>query len=230
MRLAIIPARGSSKRLPRKNIVDFMGKPMLAWSIECAMETGLFDRIIVSTEDDEIGAIAEQYGAIWDHRPDELARDTDTVASVCSHLLQTELMKGYSYKTMACLYATAPLRNREDIENAVNLIELENADYAMAVTDYFYNPLEALIVKENNARLMWQDLASLSRHEQPNLKVDAGSTYAVSVPAFLSNNDFYGPNLKVFEVPANRAIDINDSADLDRALWHASKEMISSES
>lgn len=223
-RLAIIPARGGSKRLPRKNIMQFMGKPMLGWSIECAKESGLFDRILVSTEDAEIGNIAETSGAVWSHRPPDLAGDKTTVAEVCLDLLRRESAEKRVYNTMVCLYATAPLRLVEDIHEAVRLVEAEHADFVMSVTDFVYNPFEAIrIDNSGNASLMWPELAALSRFERPVVKVDAGSTYAVSTEAFLKYGDFYGPNLKVFEIPPERAVDIDDQVDFEKALMLAKR-------
>jgi pseudaminic acid cytidylyltransferase len=116
MNLAIIPARGGSKRIPRKNIRDFCGKPMIAWSIEAAQESGLFEHIIVSTDDSEIADVARFYGAeVPFMRPAELADDHTGTTEVIAHATQWMLERQWPVQTVCCLYATAPFVQAEDI-------------------------------------------------------------------------------------------------------------------
>src|SRR5690554_2569137 len=116
MKVAIIPARGGSKRIPRKNIREFCGKPMIAWSIEAAQESGSFDRIIVSTDDEEIATVAERWGAeIPFTRPANLADDfTDTIP-VIAHAIETLAEGGMHFSAVCCLYATAPFVQAEHL-------------------------------------------------------------------------------------------------------------------
>ena len=108
MKLAIIPARGGSKRIPRKNIKEFCGKPMIAYSIEAALESGLFDRVIVSTDDKEIADVAKEYGAeVPFIRPPELSDDFTPTIPVIAHAIE-ELEKEVSVELACCIYATAP--------------------------------------------------------------------------------------------------------------------------
>src|SRR6266849_842542 len=134
-RLAIIPARAGSKRLPRKNLLPFRGRPMLAYTIEAARDSRCFDRVVVSTEDDEIAGVARTAGAAVFKRSPELATDTARVTDVCLDVLAGEERAGRSYDVFACLHATAPLRRAEDIVAVVSLIEC-GAEFAMAVTTY----------------------------------------------------------------------------------------------
>jgi CMP-N-acetylneuraminic acid synthetase len=142
--VAIIPARGGSKRLPRKNIVDFLGRPIIAYTIDAARDSGCFERIVVSTEDDEIVAIAERAGAMVDRRAPELATDGVGLVDVCLDFLDREAGVGRNWDVMACLYATAPLRNAKDIRATMALLEPGRCAFSMAVTSYERYPHQAL--------------------------------------------------------------------------------------
>lgn len=224
-RIAIIPARGGSKRLPRKNILDFNGKPLICWSIDVAKKCGLFDSVVVSTEDNEIGEIAERNGASWHKREQNLATDTASVVDVCLDVLNSMKWSAHSrFETMVCLYATSPLRTENDIVSSVSTLENEKLDSVITVTDYYYSPFEALHVKDDgSASLMWPDYVAKTRFELPRAKVDAGSVYAVSVESFLTNADFYAGKLKVIELPRQRAVDIDDQDGYDLALYYSKK-------
>ena len=117
MKIAVIPARGGSKRIPRKNIKDFCGKPMIAWSIEAAKTSGLFDHIIVSTDDAEIAEVAEQWGAeVPFMRPDELSNDFAGTTEVIAHATQWAIDQGYDVDAVCCIYATAPFVQVADLK------------------------------------------------------------------------------------------------------------------
>ena len=220
-RVALIPARGGSKRLPRKNLLQFAGKPLLVWAIECARDTGLFDRICVSSEDEEIGGVAEDNGAVWFHRTSDLASDRVEMDEVCLDFVEREAQAGRDVDLLAILLPTAPLRATEDIARVVDAVETGKTDFAMAVTDYPYSPFEALEVSEDGqAHLMWPDYAKRSRQDRPHVMVDAGSAYAVRVPSYLQARTVYGPGLKVIEVPAERAVDIDTAEDVTRAEFY----------
>jgi len=134
-RIAIIPARGGSKRLPRKNVADFLGKPIIAYTIEAALACHLFDKVAVSTEDREIADVARRFGASVILRPDALATDQSQVKDVCLHVLEQEAHAGRDYDGFGCLYATAPLRNVADISGTAGLIEPGVCEFSMAVTE-----------------------------------------------------------------------------------------------
>jgi pseudaminic acid cytidylyltransferase len=221
-RLAIIPARGGSKRLPRKNVADFLGKPIIAYTIEAALGTKLFDRVVVSTEDAEIADVATRYGAVVDRRDVALATDTATVAEVCLCVLGKERDAGREYDVLCCLYATAPLRNAWDIEATVRLLESERCDYAVAVTKYSYYPFQALkLTERGRLEPMWPEYVDRRSHEIGPLFAGNGSTYAVTVKAFESTRNFYGPNMRGHVMPPIRSVDIDEQEDLDVALCFA---------
>lgn len=222
--LALIPARGGSKRLPGKNIVNFRGKPIIAYTIEAAFKTGLFERVIVSTEDVRVQEVAAQYGAEINQRHPELAKDTARVVDVCTNLLKHEADKGRNYDILCCLYSTAPLRNAEDIMKTVDLVKDGQCDFAMAVTEYYFPPHQAL--KKNALSFlepMWPEVVHFQSQSMPDMLVDNGSTYAVSVPAFLKTGSFFGTRLKGYLMPRARSVDIDVKEDLELADLYAER-------
>jgi len=137
MRIAIIPARGGSKRIPRKNIKDFCGKPMIAWSIEAAKVSGLFDHIIVSTDDAEIAEVSKQWGAeVPFMRPAELSNDYAGTTEVIAHAAQWALDQGFDLEAVCCIYATAPFVQVSDLKQGWDALESGDWLYAFTVTDF----------------------------------------------------------------------------------------------
>ena len=137
MRLAIIPARGGSKRIPRKNIRDFCGKPIITWSIEAALQSKCFDRVIVSTDDEEIADVARRFGAeVPFLRPAKLADDYTGTAAVVRHTIEWFEGNGILYEEVCCIYATAPFIRAEDIQSGLEKLHSSNADYAFTVTSF----------------------------------------------------------------------------------------------
>lgn len=222
--IAIVPARGGSKRLPRKNIIDFLGRPIIAYTIEAALACGLFDRVVVSTEDEEIAGVARQCGAWVLDRPQSLATDSSTVVEVCLDLLDREQKAGRSYTTMCCLYATSPLRNAQDIKDTMILVTSGQCDFAMAITEYSLPPHQALrMEKTGTLAPMWPELVHRRAREVGPLYVDCGSIYVVSVPKFRDLRTFYGPGLRGHIMPHDRSVDIDVQEDLELALYFGKK-------
>lgn len=221
-RIAIIPARGGSKRLPRKNIAPFGGKPIIAHTIEAAFQTELFATIVVSTEDAEIADAASRYGARVLLRPKELASDVAQVKDVCLQVLADEEAAGRTYDMFACLYATSPLRNAADIAATVALFEPGKCEFSMAVAEFPYPPFQALKVQaDGSLEPMWPELVNKRSQEIGKLVVDNGSTYCVGVEAFRRHKSFYGPGLRGYAMPFARSIDIDVEADLQLARLFA---------
>ena len=224
-RVAIIPARGGSKRLPRKNIISFRGRPIIAHTIEAARSTGLFERVVVSTEDTEIAEVSARFGAEIDRRDPGLATDSASVKEVCVDFLQREAAAGHSWDLLCVLYATAPLRNSEDIRQVVELIKPGRCDFAIGVTQYEMPPHQALrVLSDHHLEPMWPELVQARSDAVGELRVDNGSTYAVSVPAFLEQQSFYGPNLCGHEMPRERSVDIDTREDLELLSFYAERQ------
>ena len=223
-RIAIIPARGGSKRLPRKNLLPFLGRPMIAHTIEQALRAGCFDRVLVSTEDDEIAAVARAARADIHVREAELATDAARVVDVCIAVLDSEALAGRTYEVFACFYPTAPLRRAEDIRAVMALIDGEGAAFAMAVTTFPIAPHQALRVQQDGTLTpMWPELVERRASELDPLVVDNGSTYAAKVGAFRRHRSFYGPLLRGHVMPRERSVDIDEQSDYDLACWYAER-------
>lgn len=218
-RLAIIPARGGSRRLPRKNVLPFNGMPIIAYTIGAALETGLFARVVVSTEDAEIADVAGRYGAEVDARPMRLAADAATIVEVCEELLGREAQAGREYDSLCCLYATAPLRNAEDIAGTVTLLDPQACDFSIAVTRYLHYPHQALRkVGGEFLTPMWPELADVRASALGQLVAGNGSTYCARVTEFLRLRSFQGPRLRGYEMPLSRSVDIDTEEDFQIAL------------
>lgn len=145
--ICIIPARGGSKRIPKKNIKDFLGKPIIAYSIEMALETGLFEEVMVSTDDLEIAEIAKNYGAkVPFMRSKETSDDYATTMAVIKEVLEMYNESGRVFDAVCCLYPTAVLANTQDIKKGYEL--LEQADVVLPVTEFSFPPLRSFKVNE----------------------------------------------------------------------------------
>jgi N-acylneuraminate cytidylyltransferase len=221
-RLAIIPARGGSKRLARKNLLPFCGWPMLAHTVEAALTSGCFERVLVSTEDKEIAGVARTAGAEVFKRSPELADDTATVTDVCLDVLSNEERAGRVYDVFACLYATAPLRRAEDIAAVLALLDSNSTNFAMAVVRWALPPHQALRMGADGMLTpMWPELVELRASEVGPLVVDNGSTYAARIDAFRKEKTFYGTGLRGHVMPRERSVDIDTREDYELACWYA---------
>ena len=221
--ICIIPARGGSKRLPRKNIIDFQGKPIIAYTINAAIKTGLFDRVVVSTDDQEIANVSIKFGAEIDFRKKELATDDSRVVDVCLDFLNHETKSNNFYDMISCLYATAPLRNYNDIKSMINMVSDGRCKFAIAVTKFHYPPHQALKFDENcDITPFWPKLLLMNSNELPKLCVDNGSTYVMDVNEFIRLKSFYGQPLKGYLMPRERSVDIDTKSDLELARYYFS--------
>ena len=221
-KIAFIPARGGSKRIPKKNIINFKDKPIISYTIESAIKANIFDEVIVSTDNEEIAKISEKYGAKAILRKIDLATDTSMVKDVCYDFLSNYLKQNKKCDILCTLFATAPLRNYEDIKNVVSLIIPDICDFSLAVTTYDLPPHQALLKKENDfIEPMWPDLINHNERDIGRLVVDNGSTYAFDVKKFMELKTFFGPKLKVHEMPKNRSVDLDTEDDLQLLKYYS---------
>lgn len=214
--IAIIPARGSSKRLPRKNILPINGQPMISYPIRAAKESGLFDEIIVSTEDEEIAKIAKSYDVTVSIRPDSLAQDRSTVNQVCDELLSRDEYQ--DVESFCCIYATAIFLTVEDLVNANKLLTIKpSVDYVMGVSEYNYHPVQAMIEIDGYLTSMWPKYNSMQSQFYPHLVASNGTMYWARKDKFLKDKTFYGERLVSYKLLDSHTVDIDTIDDYEHA-------------
>lgn len=229
MIIAVIPARGGSKRIPRKNIRLFEGKPIIAWSIEAALNSGCFDRVIVSTDDEEIAAIARAYGAeVPFMRPSALADDYSGTAEVVRHAIaETNHTMAIpdangaapgSVTAACCIYATAPFVCAEDIQTGLRLLSDEKADFALAITEFEFPVQRAVKVDAKNCLAMLYPEFSQTRSQDLEKSYhDAGQFCWGTADAWLLSKPVYHSTTAAVFIPASRVQDIDNENDWQRA-------------
>ena len=210
--VALIPARGGSKRFPRKNIYEFSGLPLIAYVIRTALQSGIFAKVIVSTEDMEIASISREYGAEVLERPNEIAQDNSTVIEVCINALN----QFPDIDQLCCIYATAILLKHETIVAAHNIFnQVDDVDFIMGVSRYIYPPVQALRENERGyLSYMWPEWKNIQSQFQPELLVSNGTFYWARRAALLQEKTFYGERMKGYIVPEEEVSDINNLSDL----------------
>ena len=220
--IAIIPARGGSKRLPRKNIIDFKGKPIICWTIESALKSNIFDEVIVSTEDDEIASIALKCGAKVEYRENSLAQDNSTVNEVLLSVLNKKQVESQLPDIFCCLYATSPLRNSKDIKNTVNLVADGFCQQSIAVTEFDLPVHQAMKLSDSKLLTpLFPKLINKRESEVERIVVDNGSTYVSTVELFLKTKNLLFEGVLGYMMPRVRSVDIDEFDDLEVALFNA---------
>jgi YrbI family 3-deoxy-D-manno-octulosonate 8-phosphate phosphatase len=215
--LAIIPARGGSKGIPRKNIRPLAGKPLIAYNLEQAQAARLINRVVVSTDDAEIAAVSRQYGAevVW--RPDEISGDNASSESALLHTLDyLRQQEGYQPDLLAFLQCTSPLTLSEDIDGTIQALLDNNADTALAVIPFHY--------------FLWKPDAHGSaeginhdkrkrplRQEREPQYLETGAVYTMRVPGFLQARHRFFGKTALYIMPAERRLEIDDPVDFQVA-------------
>ena len=219
MRIAVIPARGGSKRIPRKNIRFFHGKPIIAWSIDTALASGCFDRVIVSTDDAEIADVARAEGAETPFvRPPELSDDQCGTVPVIAHAVQWLEARGESPEEVCCIYATAPFLKEEDLQRGFTALKASAADYAFSVTSYAFPIQRALRLEPDQRVTMFQPECEQTRSQDlVEAWHDAGQFYWGRAGSWQQNLPLFGPNSAPVILPRHRVQDIDTLEDWERA-------------
>lgn len=217
-KIAIITARGGSKRIPRKNIREFCGKPILAYSIEAAIESGLFDTVMVSTDDGEIAEIARRYGAeVPFYRSESTASDYATTNDVLLEVLAEYEKRGEQYELGCCIYPTAPFVTAEKLRDAVERLESSGADTLIPVVAFSYPPQRAMIVKEGRLVFEYpQFLDSRSQDLEPHYH-DVGQFYLFYTEAFKRNRKLMTGDILPYVVSELEVQDIDNLTDWEIA-------------
>lgn len=218
--VAIIPARGGSKRLPRKNILPVQGQPMIAWTIGTALESGVFDQVIVSTDDDEIGNISEAAGARYIKRPAEFSTDTAHEHQAYRHVLETLEQEDETPTHFCALYATAALLIPDDIRNAHTMLVGKDADVVMGVSSYPIHPFKSL--KENESgflEMVHPEWCKKQSNTYPHYVASNGTLYFFKTEPFLRVPNYYPEKLAGYEIPPERAVDVDTLDDYNALVF-----------
>ncbi len=223
--LAIIPARGGSKRLPRKNLLDLAGQPLVAWSIEAGLNSKYIDNVVVSSDDVEILAISKRYNAETIVRPAELASDTATTFDAIQHTIDN--VKRYDY--IVLLQATTPLRDEKQIDEAIELLESKNADAIVSVCEMDHSPLWSNTLNENLSMqgfLKEEILHKRSQDLEKYFRLN-GAIYICKTEKFLEEKSFFlKENIYAYKMSRESSIDIDEEIDFRMAEFYLTKQTL----
>jgi CMP-N-acetylneuraminic acid synthetase len=215
--LCVIPARRGSKRLPLKNILPLAGRPMLAYSVEAALGSGVFDRVVVSTEDAEIARVAEECGAAVRERPAELAGDMVSATDVA--LDAHAALGGSAADAIVCLQPSSPLRVADDVRGAWARFCAAGADYLVSVTPIDPHYFHWAVRDEGGEawRMYFGDQYMLERPLLPPVFRPNGSIKIGRAGALAERRNFFGPRLATYETPEERSVHVAERFDFDLA-------------
>ena len=219
MIIAVIPARGGSKRIPRKNIKLFCGKPMIAWSIIAAKESGLFDRIIVSTDDADIACVARAWGAEAPFlRPPELSNDFSGTVEVIAHATQWMLNEGVTFDAVCCIYATASLIQASDLKKGWAALESGNYDFAFSIAEFSAPIFRALKKTAGDiVQMFFPEFFATRSQDLTKAFYDAGQFYWGRPSAWLNSENIFTMASVSVEIPRSRSQDIDTPEDWEFA-------------
>jgi len=213
-RIAIIPARGGSKRIPRKNIKEFCGKPILAYSIEAALDSKLFDEVMVSTDDAEIAEIAKKYGAAVPFlRSSETANDFAILKDVLKEVLANYRSSGNDFDKVCCILPTAPLIEKKDLIKAYEIFEKEKCDSVIPVVKYSYTIFRSLKIENRKLAMNWPENYAKRSQDLPEAYHDAGLFYWYNLNYFDAKNTGFGENAYPYILDEYKVQDIDTLDD-----------------
>lgn len=213
--ICIIPARGGSKRIPGKNIKDFAGKPIIAYSIEAALSSGLFDEVMVSTDDAEIASIAEKFGAkVPFFRSEKNADDNSTTSDVLVEVLMEYSNGGRKFISGCCLYPTAPFVTVESLEEGKRILTESGTDTVFPAVKFGY-PVWRGLRKDGDGtvEMIWKEYLNSRSQDLEEVFHDAGQWYWFDVERFLSNKKLFTNNTKAIELSPLEVQDIDNMHD-----------------
>jgi|TARA_B100001971_G_C18116164_1_gene496922 N-acylneuraminate cytidylyltransferase len=223
MTICVIPARGESKRIPRKNIKDFNGKPMIQWSIEAADASNIFNNIFVSTDDDEIAEIAKSLGAeVPFIRPKELSDDYTNTTDVIAHATKWAMSESIDASIVCCLYATSPFVLPADLEEAHKIITSENWQYVFSASE-FSSPIFRSFeqIENGGVKMFYPQHFETRSQDLPQALYDAGMFYMARAEAWLQGLKIFDDHSFPLRIPSWRVQDIDTPEDWDRAVLMA---------
>ncbi len=216
--IAIIPARGGSKRIPGKNIIDFCGKPLIAWTIEAALASGIFDRVIVSTDSQDIADVSIKYGAEVPFLRDVHADDHSPVSEGTLRTVEQLEEEGHLYDVVVQLFAVCPLRNSQDIIDSYAEFKKRKSPFLVSCFKYIWmNPWWAVTLDDKNKpKFIFEDAKKRSQ-DLPELYCPTGAIWIADIAALKIDKTFYGDSHTFWEMNWKRAVDIDNYEDLELA-------------
>lgn len=213
-KIAIIPARGGSKRIPRKNIRSFLGKPIIAYSIEAALNSKIFDEVMVSTDDAEIAEIAKKYGAkVPFYRSIEASLDTATTTSVLIEVLDEYKKLGQEFEYCACIYPCAPFISTQKLIEGMELLVKSGVDSVLPVVKFSYPPQRCLVIKDKKVQMLHPENYNLRSQDFEPYYHDAGQFYCLKSSSLIKEKKLYCENTVPIELPESEVQDIDNEED-----------------
>lgn len=231
-RLAVIPARGGSKRIPQKNVKEFCGKPVIAYSIEAALKSELFDEVMVSTDSEEIATIACAYGASVpfmrsDHASDDFATSADVIEEVLANYVEV----GREFEILCCIYPTAPFVTAAELRDAAGLLDKPRVSSVVAVTDFDFPPQRGF-VESKTGDLVWEhpEFALTRSQDLPSTVHDCGRFYFARTSAWKATRSFVMPGCKGYRIDPALVQDIDTPSDWEIAemkyqVWQETRKL-----
>lgn len=217
--IAIIPARGGSKRIPRKNIKNFLGRPIISYSIEAALNSGLFSEVMVSTDDEEIKEVSLKYGAsVPFMRSEKNSNDFATTADVLIETLSEYAKKSIEFDYLCCIYPTAPFVTPEKLISAFSLLEEKKADTVFPAVKFSYPIFRSLKIDEQGkVAMFWPENLNARSQDLPAAYHDAGQFYWAKADAFLENKKMFTDNSFPIIMDEREVQDIDNEEDWNLA-------------
>jgi N-acylneuraminate cytidylyltransferase len=212
--LCIIPARGGSKRIPRKNIKDFLGKPIISYSIEAALNSKLFEEVMVSTDDEEIAGIAKEYGAkVPFFRSKKNADDFATTADVLMEVIESYNEISQNFDNICCIYPTAPFTTAKKLIKANLKLEEESLDAVFPVMPFSYPIQRALKIGDSKVSFFYPEFENSRSQDLEEAFHDSGQFYFIKTKAFLKNKSIFTANTGGIIINDLEAQDIDNETD-----------------
>lgn len=214
--IAIITARGGSKRIPKKNIKEFCGKPIIAYSIEAALDAGIFDEVMVSTDSVEIAEVAKTYGAsVPFMRSEATSNDYATTADVLAEVLEEYRKLGTQFDAFTCIYPTAPFVTGKKLAEAVDL--LDGADAVISVVRFSFPPQRAFVVRGGNVAFQYPEFERTRSQDLEPIYHDCGQFYICNAELFMEKHSLILPRTRPYVLPDEEVQDIDTMSDWEIA-------------
>jgi pseudaminic acid cytidylyltransferase len=219
MNIAVIPARGGSKRIPKKNIKPFYGKPIIYWPIKKAIKSNLFDKIIVSTDDNQIRDLAKEYGAeVPFVRPKAISDDYTATSDVIVHAIEFFKKKSYEIDNVCCLYPTSVFFSKDDLASGFKALKKKKWKFSLSVTKYNYPIARSFeLIKDGGLKMIYPENFSKRTQDFKTLYHDAAQFYWGKKSAWLEKSQLFGQSSFPIKIPSWKIQDIDEIEDWKRA-------------